>query len=272
MPVDSRRRFLAGLALGAVAVYSAPLIGAALPQLLPAAKKRRVVIVGGGWGGLSAARYLRELSPDLEVVLLERNPAFWSCPLSNKWLAGLVDETLLAHAYAPAAQAYGYTFIHAEVSHIDRERRRVITALGTLDYDWLILAVGIRYDYTAWFGNDQRAINHTRATYPCAYVAGDEHQALKAKLENFSGGDLVMNIPPLPYRCPPSPYERAVVIASLLKSRRIKGKLIILDANPLMAAFKRAFTEHYREQIVYVPHAKVKSVDPFNKTVSTESL
>lgn len=273
MPIDqpyTRRRFLiAGTALGA-ALVSAPLIAVPLPALLPPAKGRRVVIVGGGWGGLSAARHLRELAPGLEVVLVERNPSFWSCPLSNKWLVDLVDEKLLAHDYARAAQAYGYTFIQAEVTDIDRERRRVITAQGALDYDWLILAVGIRYDYSGWFGNDRRAGDYARETYPCAYLPGREHHALKAKLENFAGGDLLMNIPPLPYRCPPSPYERAVVIAALLKSRKIKGKLLILDANPLMAAFKRAFTEHYREQIVYVPHARVKSVDPFNKVVSTD--
>lgn len=266
----TRRRFLAaGTALGA-AFFSAPLIGAALPALLPPAKGRRVVIVGGGWGGLSAARHLRDLVPDLEVVLLERNPSFWSCPLSNKWLADRVDGKLLAHDYAVAAKAYGYTFLQADVTDIDREQRRVITAQGALGYDWLILAVGIRYDYAAWFGNDRRAIGHTRENYPCAYLAGSEHPALKAKLTAFAGGDLVMNIPPMPYRCPPSPYERAVVIASLFKARKIKGKLIVLDPNPLMAAFKRAFFEHYREQIVYVPHARVKSVDPFAKVVSTD--
>lgn len=270
----TRRRFLAAsAALGAAAAFpgiAAPLIGASLPQLLPPAKGRRAVIVGGGWGGLSAARHLRDLAPELEVVLLERNPSFWSCPLSNKWLANLVDGKLLAHEYAPAAQAYGYTFIQAEVSDIDRERRRVITAQGVLDYDWLVLAVGIRYDYAAWFGNDSRAIEHTRWNFPCAYLAGAEHQALKAKLEGFAGGDLVMNLPLLPYRCPPSPYERAIVIASLFKTRKIKGRLVILDPNPLMQAFRRPFFEHYREQIVYVPHARVKSVDPFNKVVSTE--
>jgi len=45
-----------------------------------------VVIAGGGWGGLSAARHPREQAPNAEVVVLERNPFFWSCPISNKWL------------------------------------------------------------------------------------------------------------------------------------------------------------------------------------------
>ena len=75
----------------ALAACAAPLFAQQAPALLPASKGRRVVVVGGGWGGLSAARQLRALAPELEVVLVERNPAFFSMPLSNKWLAGLVD-------------------------------------------------------------------------------------------------------------------------------------------------------------------------------------
>lgn len=268
----SRRDFLAGsAALGlSLAVGAAPLAASQLPQLLPPPKGRRAVVVGGGWGGLSAARHLRDLAPDLEVVLLEKNPAFWSCPLSNKWLANLVDTAVLVHDYTKAARAYGYTFIQAEVAAIDRDRRRVVTAGGTLAYDWLVLAVGIRYDFAAWFGDDRRAIDHTLKNYPCAYVPGSEAQALKKKLDDFKGGDLVMTLPPLPYRCPPSPYERACAIGWLIKSRRIKGKLIVLDPNPLPPAFSQAFGGQYREQIDYVPHARVKSLDPFNRKIVTD--
>jgi NADPH-dependent 2,4-dienoyl-CoA reductase/sulfur reductase-like enzyme len=264
----NRRSFLAA-STALCASLSAPLIGVA-QQLLPPARGRRVVIVGGGWGGLSAARHLRELAPELEVVLLEKNPVFWSLPMSNKWLTGLADDKYLIHDYRAAASAYGYTFIQAEVTDIDRDGRRVVTQAGTLDYDWLVLAVGIRYDYEAWYGNDQRAIGHTLKNYPCAYIPGGEQRALKAKLDNFQGGDLVMTVPPMPYRCPPSPYERACMIAELLKSRRIKGKLIILDPNTHVLGFSQIFSEQYPEQIVYLPQARVKSVDPFKQTIATD--
>jgi NADPH-dependent 2,4-dienoyl-CoA reductase/sulfur reductase-like enzyme len=261
----NRRRFLA-----ASAALGFPLIARGTPSLLPPSSGRRVVIVGGGWGGLTAARQLRELAPEMEVVLLEKNAAFWSAPLSNKWLAGLSDGKLLVHDYAAAARAFGYTFIQAEVSAIDRDRRRVVTGGGELAYDWLILAVGIRYDYEAWFGNDRRARDHTRRHYPCAYIAGDETRALKAKLDAFPGGDLVMTLPPMPYRCPPSPYERAVMIGWLLKSRKIKGRLTLLDPNPIVQGFSRVFKDQFRDQIAYIPDARVRSVDPFGKTVSTD--
>jgi NADH dehydrogenase FAD-containing subunit len=271
----TRRRFFAA----SLAACAAPLFAQQAPALLPASKGRRAVVVGGGWGGLSAARHLRALAPEIEVVLLERNPSFFSMPLSNKWLAGLVDEKLLTHDYRAAAQAHGYTFVQAEVAAVDRERRRVHTARGTLDYDWLVLAVGIRHDYAAWFGNDSRAIAQTRQHYFGAYTAGDEFRALKAKLDGFKGGDLVMTIPSPPYRCQLSPYERALMIGHLFKSRAVSPKgtsfgaparLTLLDPNPLPQRFADVFREHYKDQIVHVPHARVKSVDPFAKTIATE--
>lgn len=268
----ARRRFLATLtALGAAAgVCGAPLVAGSLPQLLPRAVGRRVVVVGGGWGGLSAARHLRDLAPELDVVLLERHATFWSGALSNKWLANLVDGRYLTHDYGAAAKAYGYTYIRAEVSEIDRDRRRVIAAGGTLDYDWLVLAAGIRYDYGAWFGDDRRAADHSLRNYPCAYGSGEEAAALKRKLGRFAGGDLVMTIPPMPYRCPPAPYERATLIGWLIKSRRIKGKLIVLDPNPISPGFRRALSERYTDQIAYVGDARVRSIDPFNRRITTE--
>lgn len=272
----NRRGFLgAAAALGAaLSARAAPPSGDALrstaPELLPRSGGRRVVIVGGGWGGLTAARHLRALAPELEVVLLEKNPAFWSAPLSNKWLAGLVDTGMLVHDYAAAASAHGYTFIQAEATDIDRDRRRVHTASGVVDYDWLILAVGIRYDYEAWFGSDRRAIGHALEHYPCAFIPGAESLALKKKLDGFKGGDLVMTLPPMPYRCPPAPYERALLIGWLLKSRGIRGRLTVIDPNPVAPGFSRTFAEHYKDQIVYLPQARVKAVDPFAKTISTD--
>jgi NADPH-dependent 2,4-dienoyl-CoA reductase/sulfur reductase-like enzyme len=270
---QNRRDFLAACAtLGAAGlVRAAPDIATSAPRLLPRPEgRRRVVIVGGGWGGLSAARHLREQAPDLEVVLLERNAAFWSCPLSNKWLANLVDARYLAHDYAAAAKAYGYTFIRTHVQAVDRDRRRVVTADGTIDYDWLILAAGIRQDYPAWLGDDRRAAERVRQHYPAVYAAGDDFAALKRKLDGFAGGDLVMTIPPLPYRCPPAPYERAALIGWLLKTRRIKGRLIVLDPNPIAPAFRRVFEERYRDQIAYRQDMRVESVDPFERKIRTE--
>ena len=211
-----RRSLLQGAAavgaLGALPLSAQPFILSPASELLPKGAKRRVVILGGGWGGLTTARHLRQTAPDLEVVLLEKNPFFWSCPLSNKWLVDVVDTQFLQHSYTASARRQGYTFVQTEVSDIDRDKRRVHTARGYVDYDWLVVSAGIRVAYEPWFGNDQRAIAQTVTHFSSAYVPSAEHLALKQKIREFKGGTFVMTLPPPPHRCPPSPYERACLI------------------------------------------------------------
>ena len=272
--MSDRRLVLKTIGAGAAAALvgcATPVVRAA-PELMPR-KGRRVVIAGGGWGGISAARQLRLMAPELEVIVLERNPVFFSCPMSNKWLVDIIATDFLMHdQLRPAARA-GYKFINTEITGIDREHKRVHVTDGFLSYDWLIVAPGIHHAYEAWFGNDRVAANHTRTHYPSAYIPNAEHFALKQKIQSFKGGDLVMTLPPPPHRCPPSPYERACLIGWHLKKNKIPGRITILDPKadirPIGAGFKRAFEELYKDQITYVPNARIKEVDPFNKRVVT---
>ncbi len=242
-------------------------------NLAPRGSAPRVVVAGGGWGGLMAAKRLRQLAPQAEVLLLEKNPVFFSCPLSNKWLIDVVDDSFLTHGYLGVAQRHGYRFVQCEVTQIDRAARRVHTTAGWLEYDYLVMAPGIRYDYEAWFGNDRRAAEATRARFPAAYVPNAEHHALKRALRAFKGGDWVMTLPPPPQRCPPSPYERACMVAWYFKQNNIKGRVTILDHKPRIApigpGFQAAFTELYKDYITYVPNARVLEVDPFNQRIKT---
>ena len=250
-------------------------IGSSGDVLLARGNRRRVVICGGGWGGVTAAKYLRQYAPDLEVVLLERNPVFFSCPMSNKWLVDQVDVQFLTHDYLAVSEKYDYRFIQTEILEIERDRKTVITAAGSLAYDYLILAPGIRYNYEAWFANDRRIADVTRARYPAAYIPNAEHFHLKNALQSFKGGDLVMTLPPPPQRCPPSPYERACLIASMFKQKKIPGRIIILDhkngVRTIGPGFRAAFEELYKYIITYVPDARIEEVDPFKKEIRTEA-
>ena len=251
------------------------MIGQASEPLLPRGKQPRMVICGGGWGGLTTARRLREQSPDTEVVLLERNPQFISCPLSNKWLVDAVSTDLITHDYLRVANRHGYQFVRCEILDVDRSARRVTTSQGWVDYDWLVMAPGIRYDYEAWFGNDRRIADATRRRFPATYIPSNELFALKRALHGFTGGDWVMNLPPPPQRCPPSPYERACLVAWYIKANKIKGKVTILDhkddVRPIGPGFKAAFRELYGDIITYVPNAHVQEVDPFAKRIKTSA-
>ena len=242
-----------------------------LPLLNPAfAANRRVVVVGGGWGGLAAARHLRQLAPDLEVTLVDRQPAFMSFALSNRWLVEPGAAAWARHDYARIARDFGYRFVQAEVNGIDIGQRSVTTSAGTLPYDWLVLSPGIREDWSAWQVNDPQAVAELRRRYSGAMSSAADLPVVKKRLANFKGGDLLMTIPPAPYRCPPAPYERAMLIAWWLQKQKIPGKLVIVDPNPIMPAFRNILLDRFKALVTYFDHAKVRSIDPLRKTVSTD--
>jgi NADH dehydrogenase FAD-containing subunit len=278
----SRRDLLRAAAVASTAAVSPPLATTAAAQplllspsseLMPRSGKRRVVICGGGWGGMSAARHVREAAPELEVVMLERNPHFWSCPMSNKWLIDAVDTRFLLHSYTAPARRYGYAYVQTEIVDIDRARRRVVTGQGWIEYDWLVIAGGIRVAYEPWFGNDRRTIDAVKTHYASAYVPNAELMGLKQKIQNFKGGTIVMTLPPPPHRCPPSPYERACLMAWYFRQNKVPTKIVILDPKPRIApitlGYRQAFEELYPDVITHVPNAGVREVDPFNKVVKT---
>ena len=150
-----RRAFLATcLAAAAGRAVGAPAIATPWPALKPKSARQRVVI--------------------------ERNASFWSGPLSNRWLAGLVDTRYIVHDRAPAAARHGYDLVQAEVTAVDRDRRRVVTGQGTLDYDWLVLGVGIRENFAAWFGDDRATADLVRARHPSAWRSGEALAEIKA--------------------------------------------------------------------------------------------
>ncbi len=276
---QNRRQFIAAssAALASTAFSQGTtlpfLIGGQSQPLMAKGKAPRIVVCGGGWGGLAVSKQLRQLAPDAEVVMLERNSAFFSCPMSNKWLIDVVDTQFLTYEYLRVSERHGYRFIQCEILSVDRDAKRVVTHLGWLDYDYLVLAPGIRYDYEAWFGNDRRAAEATRARFPAAYVPNAEHFALKRALHDFKGGEWVMTLPPPPQRCPPSPYERACLVAWWFKKHNVRGHITILDhkdgVRPIGLGFRAAFNELYKDIITYVPNAHVKEIDPFAKRIKT---
>ncbi|MFZ4760665.1 MAG: flavocytochrome C, partial [Burkholderiaceae bacterium] len=74
----TRRRWLAaGTALGGTALAGCAGLVSDGPSI------GRVVVVGGGFGGATVARYLKLWGGPIDVVLVERNPTFVSCPISN---------------------------------------------------------------------------------------------------------------------------------------------------------------------------------------------
>lgn len=236
------------------------------------APKSRVVVIGGGFGGATAAKYIRQWAPEVEVVLVEREAAFVSCPLSNLVLGGHERIENLTTGYDTLTRKYGVRVVRDEATAIDAEKKEVRLARGdTLKYDRLVLSPGIDFRYDQVPGL-QTAEAQARVLH--AWKAGTQTVALRRQLEALpDGGVYVLHIPKAPYRCPPGPYERAAQVASYFKQHKPRSKVLVLDANPDIlskkALFLKAWNERYPGIVEYRPSSELVRVDANTLTIET---
>ena len=244
----------------------------AIPFIARAQTTQRVIVIGAGFGGATAARFLRRANPLIDVVLLEPNASFTACPFSNEVVAGLRDIAAQRFDYRGIA-ATGVRVVQAAATAVDPSRRSVTFGDNNLPFDRLILSPGIDLAWNALPGYDEAATERM----PHAWKAGEQTLLLRRQLEAMpDGGLVVISAPPNPYRCPPGPYERASLIAWYLKANKPRSKLILLDAKDTFSKqklFQTAWKQLYPDLLEWVSLSdggKVTHVDPATNTFETD--
>ena len=231
----------------------------------------RVVVLGAGWGGLSAAKTIKQISPEVEVIIIDKNKEFTSCPMSNWVIGQLKSMEDITYSFDNLKKKYSIKFIHEEAININLSKKVIKTDKQELSYDKLILSPGVELDYSSIENWKEDSLYN----FPAAWKAGPETQLLSNKVKNISnGGVVVISIPLGPYRCPPGPYERASLIASYLKKYKKNTKLIILDSNQKIvskgALFQEAWDELYSDIIEYRANSGVVGIDNLNNKFLTD--
>ena len=254
----------AGSALGALGLIS----GCASTG---STKGPKVVIVGGGYGGATAAKYVRMWSDyGINVTLIEPNASFISCPMSNLVLAGNKTMADITMSYDNLVKRHGVNLVRDKVTHIDAEKRVVRLANGgDLSYDRLILSPGVDFMWETMPGMTQTGAQDKVLH---AWKAGAQTVALRKQLEAMpDGGVYALSIPLAPYRCPPGPYERACQVAHYFSKEKPKSKVLILDANDDVTSkgplFKKAWADRYANIIEYRPKHVAIDVDVATNTL-----
>ena len=269
MPFEfTRRDFIKLIGAGT----AAGLAGCATEPAGPAKPVGTVIVIGGGYGGATAAKYIRMWSGGkIQVFLIERNTSFVSCPLSNLVLGGSMNLEALTMGYQNLRN-YGVQVIRDEVAAINIDKKRVVLKrVEDLPYDRLVVAPGIDFMFGEVAGLDAKA----QETILHAWKAGPQTVALRKQLEAMpDGGTYILSIPKAPYRCPPGPYERACQVASYFKQAKPRSKVLVLDGNEDIVSkkglFMAAWDQLYKGIIEYRPNQDVKQVDAAALTVRTE--
>ncbi len=232
----------------------------------------RVVVVGGGYGGATAAKFIKLWAPDIDVTLVEPNQHFISCPISNLVLGGNAQMGDITFSYE-GLRSRGIRVIHDSAVAIDADKRQVrLTGGDSLPYDRVIVSPGVEFQF------DQiPALKSAEAQnrIPHAWKAGAQTVALRNQLTAMrDGGIYVLQIPMAPYRCPPGPYERVCQIADYFKKAKPKSKIIVLDSNPDITSkkglFLAAWNGLYKGMIDYRPNSEIADVDIKGMTVKLQ--
>jgi sulfide dehydrogenase [flavocytochrome c] flavoprotein subunit len=211
----------------------------------------KVVVVGGGFGGATAAKYVRRFDNAIEVTLVEPRKEFVTCPFSNTVIGGLNPINAISHHYG-GLRKHGVTIIHDTAVSIDPGRKIVkLASGGNLPYDRLIVSPGIDFRWDAIEGYD-RSVSET---IPHAWKAGPQTLLLRRQLEVMPENGVFAISPPVnPFRCPPGPGERISLVAHYFKTHKPKAKIIVLDPKEKFSKqglFKEGWQVRYPGMIDY---------------------
>ena len=262
----NRRRFNSILATGVGAI--------AAPIPVVSQNKPQVVVVGGGAGGASAARYLA-VNRKVDVTLIDSSDSYTSCFYSNLYLGGFRTFDSITHSYENLKSNFGINVVKGYATEIDRARQLVKLESGqTFPYDRAVVAPGISLQYSSLPGYSEEAAEIA----PHAWLGGKQTALLRKKMDALvDGQNIVMVAPPNPYRCPPGPYERASMMAHMIKTKGFKNsRVTILDTKPKYSKqglFSQEWQHHYPDIIEWFPpdvHGGVIGIDAKAGVVETD--
>ncbi len=194
----------------------------------------KVLVLGGGFGGVQAAISARAaLDASHEITIIDRNRVPRLCGMNPLLIVGERDTDKTGRSLGRLANR-GINFVEANIDLIDTSAQQVATSVGTLDYDYLVIALGAAYDWDAVPG--------AREAY--SFYDFDYARHLRRRLSRLKRGKIVLAAAQPPYKCPPAPLETAMILNWWARRKGIRKDIdisvYIPEPGPLGVAGKEA--------------------------------
>jgi sulfide:quinone oxidoreductase len=183
---------------------------------------KTIVILGGGTGGLVAANRLRKLLPkEQRVVIIDRTYVYSFAPSFTRVMLGQTTGRRISRDLR-WLEKKGIEFKQAEIKGIDTANKRVLLESGQVSYDYLVIALGAQYSH--------EEIHGLGRTWTYYHLEGAE--GLQQHLPTFEPGRIRVVVSALPYKCPPAPYEGALLLDEYLRKRKLRDRFEISVHTP----------------------------------------
>jgi sulfide:quinone oxidoreductase len=231
--------------------------------------KKHVVILGAGFAGLElAARLSDSLADEVRVTLLDQNDSF-SFGFSKLDILFGRKATADVLLYYRDISKEGVEFRQERVTSLDPEKRRVTTDEGSYDADVLAVALGADYDIAATPGFEEGGFEYYS-------LAGAER--MRDILPDFDSGKILIGILGHPFKCPPAPFEGALLLHEHLVERGVRAAAEIRVIGPMAAPVpitkevSQIILKALEERgIEYVPNQLVSELDTRSRTARLAS-
>ena len=222
-------------------------------QVFPDTKSNRahILVIGGGFGGATAAKYLKIFEPSLSITLIEPSRWYVSCPFSNTVITGINKFSYIINSFENLKNL-NIKIIHEFVLDINADNKEVtLSNQEKISFDLCIVSPGIDFRYENIIGSSE----NINKLIPHAWKAGVQTQLLRNQLLAMpNGGTFLISPPPTPFRCPPGPAERISLVAHYFKKYKPNSKIIVLDPKKKFGKqklFKEGWEKLYPNMIEY---------------------
>lgn len=182
-----------------------------------------VLILGAGFGGLACASELaRLLPPGHRVTLVDEKDRFLM-GTTKLWLLDGRRRLGEGEHDVRAIERRGVRFVQGRVARLDLAARTADVAGETLAWDHLVVALGASLAPDALPGLAQAGRN---------LYSPEGAAALHDDLARFRGGDVLFLVTAMPFKCPPAPYEAAMLAKAFLDGRGVDARVAIASPEP----------------------------------------
>ena len=220
-----------------------------------------VLILGGGFGGLSTANELRNSLPSskLKITVIDKKDWFM-VGFAKLWIMNGTRTFENSTGSLNQLQKKEIEFLKDEIVKIDLENNKVKTTTKTISYDYLIIALGAALAPEKIPG----LVDHGMNLY--------DHNQLSEihdKLTNMKSGNIAIAIMGMPYKCPPAPFEAALLIDSMLRNSGVRDSIKLNFYSPAPITLPAAGPE-VSQQILELINSEKIIFHSSCKTLSVE--
>ncbi len=229
-----------------------------------------VLILGGGFGGLSAANEIRSSLSSSEVRITVVDKKNWfMVGFAKLWIIRGTRTFENSTGSLNELAKKEIDFLNEEILQIDLENKNIKTTTKNLSYDYLIIAMGAVLAPQKIPG----LVEHGMNLYDYR-----ESEKIHNKIKELKSGTIAISIMGMPYKCPPAPFEAALLIDSMLREAGIRDSVQIHFYSPAPITLPAAGPEISKqildlissEKIVFHDSCKVTKVEP-NKLIFEKS-